>query len=180
MSREEWKAFFKTRKSVLLLLVLAIVSSTLYVIYLERTQQLSKEIIKQYLVQKETQFEVKYFITVFGIYFKRCMLVWLMGLFTFLIPLCFVLVFLYIFSYGFSIASFYVCFGFQGIWMGMLIFGVQCVIMVSYLLHLEDYILKKNQVFKEMATKSYLSFLFIGIGVVLITALVESLIVVII
>jgi len=180
MSREEWKEFFKTKKSVLVLLALAIVSSTLYVIYLERTRQLSKEMIEHYLIQKEVQFEAKHFITVFGVYFKRCMLVWVMGLFVFLSPLCLVLVFVYVFSYGFSIASLYVCFGFRGMWMGVITFGIQCMVMVSYLLHVEDFILKKSRVFEEMVPKSYLTYILIGSGAAFMTTLAEVLIITIV
>lgn len=180
MSGDEWKEFFKTKKSVLFLLALAIVSSTLYVIYLEHTKQLSKEMLQHYLMQKEMQFEVRHFVSVFGVYFKRCLIVWFLGVFTLLTPLCFMLVFMYIFSYGFAIASLYVCFGFQGLWMGVLTFGIQCVIMASYLLHLEDCILKKNQVFGEMARKSYPIFILIGAGAAIITTLVEGLMITII
>lgn len=180
MNREEWKTFFKAKKSVLLLLVLAIVSSTLYVVYLERTNQLPKEMLEYYLVHKGAKFETKYFITVFGTYFKRCMFVWLMGLFTFLTPVCLMLVFLYVFSYGFSIASLYICFGFRGLLTGGLVFGIQCMIMVSYLLHLEDCILKKNRIVEEIIPQNYLSFILIGAGVALITTLVEGLIVTIV
>lgn len=178
MSIEEWKEFFKTKKSVLFLLALAIVSSTLYVIYLEYTKQLSKEMLQHYLMQKEISFGMKHFVAVFIVYLKRCLLVWFLGLFTILTPICFLLVFVYIFSYGFSIASFYVCFGLQGIWMGGLIFGIQCVVIVSYLLYLENRILKKKQVFGEIGQKSYLFFGLMGVGAALMTALMESLIIV--
>ena len=175
MGSKEWKEFFKVRKSVLFLLALAIVSSTLYVIYLDYTKQLSKEILEHYLIQEEMKFEMRHFITASVIYFKRCTLVWALGLFTVLTPLCLMLVFIYIFSYGFSIASLYVCFGLQGMWMGMLTFGIQGIIMLSYLLYLEDCILKKNQVFGERVQKSYPTFILKGMGIALIAALVESL-----
>ena len=176
ISLQEWKEFFKTKKSVLFLFALAIVSSTLYVIYLKHTEQLSTGTLQQYLMHSETKFEMRHFISVFGVYFKRCMLVWIMGLFVFMTPLCFGLVFLYIFSYGFSIASLYICFGMKGILMGLLTFGVQCILMVSYLLHLEACILKKNQVFGEMERKIYPTFILLGAGVALAATLGESLI----
>lgn len=179
ISMEEWKEFFKTKKSVLLLLALAIVSSTLYVIYLKHSEQLSPGTLQQYLGQSEEKFEIQYLISVFGVYFKRCMLVWVMGLFVLMTPLCLVLVFLYTFSYGFSIASLYVCFGVKGILTGIVTFGIQCVLMVSYLLHLEACILKKNQVFEEMARKNYPTFILIGAGVALVATLGESLVILI-
>lgn len=178
MSMEEWKEFFKIKRSVLFLLALAIVSSTLYVIYLEHTKQLSKEMLQYYVMQKEMPFEMRHFLAVFVVYFKRCLLVWFLGLFAILTPLSLLMVFVYIFSYGFSITSLYVCFGLEGLWMGMLTFGVQCVVMVSYLLHLEDCILKKKHLFGEITQKSYLLFILMGIGIAFITALVESLIVI--
>ena len=178
MSMQEWKEFFKIKRSVLFLLALAIVSSTLYVIYLENTKQLSSEMLQHYLMKKEIVFEMKHFTTVFVVYLKRCLLVWFLGVFTILTPLCFLLVFVYTFSYGFSIASFYVCFGLKGMWMAGLTFGIQCVVMVSYLLYLQDCILKKKQVFGEVGQKSYLFLGLMGVGAALMTAFIESLAVV--
>lgn len=176
ISMQEWKEFFKTKKSVLFLLALAIVSSTLYVIYLKHTEQLSTGTLQQYLMKSEAEFETRYLIRVFVVYFKRCMLVWIMGLFVLMTPLCFALVFLYVFSYSFSIASLYVCFGMKGIVTGMLTFGIQCVLMVSYLLHLEACILKKNQVFGEVERKNYPTFILLGAGIALAATLGESLV----
>lgn len=176
MGMEQWKDFFKTKKSVLLLFVFTIVSSTLYVVYLKHMGQLSREILEQYVMRKEMPFEIKHFLGVFIGYLKKCLLVWFLGGFTFLIPLSFLVAFVYIFSYGFSIAVLYIYFGLQGMWMSVLTFGLQGILMVSYLLCLENRILKKVQIFTDITQKSYMLFGLMGIGVAFLMTLVEGLI----
>lgn len=175
MSMGQWNECFKIKKSVLFLFVLTIVSSTLYVVYLEQMGQLSKEMLQQYVIQKGMPFETKYFLGVFIGYLKKCILVWFLGWFSFFAPLSFVMAFIYIFSYGFSITSLYIGFGLEGVGISLLTFGIQGILMVSYLLYLEDHILKRIQVFKQAEETSYIKAGVIGIGVAFLITIIEVL-----
>lgn len=175
MSMEQWKEFFKMKKSVLFLFVLTIVSSTLYVIYLEQMGQLSKEMLQHYVVQKEIPFEMSYFLAVFMGYLKKFLLVWFLGWFSFSVPLSFLMIYIYIFSYGFSITSLYIGFGLQGIGISILSFGVAGMMVISYMLYLADYLVKKKQSFEEITQQSYLFLGLIGVGIVWMVSLVECL-----
>ena len=175
MSMEQCKEFFEMKKSVLLLFVLTIVSSTLYVVYLKYTGQFSKEMLDQYVMQKELLFEMRYFLGVFIGYLKKCLLIWILGGFSFLVPLSFIVAFIYVFSYGFSIASLYVCFGLQGLCMGGVTFGIQCMLIVSYLLCLEDCMLKRKEMFSDVTQNSYLLLGLIEVLVAVLATLVECL-----
>ena len=175
MSIEEWKEFFKSKKSVLLLFVLTIVGSTLYVVYLKKTGQLSKQMLEHYVIQEEMSFEMKHLLWVFMGYLKKCLLVWFLGGVNFLIPLSFLLAFLYTFSYGFSITALYVSFGLQGIEISIFTFALQGILMISYLTFLESHILKRLQIFKEGGQKNYMLFGVVGLGVAFLMTLVEIL-----
>lgn len=155
IEQKGWKNFFESKRSVLLLLLIAIVSSTLYVVYLERTQQLPYDYLNNYLKNQDKRWEIQYFITVFFKYFKKCLWIWLLGVFTFMIPISIALVYVYIFSYGFSIAWLYVAYGLQGLRTGWLLFGGQGVLMSVCLLCLVSDILQTKHVFGQKEGLKY-------------------------
>lgn len=168
----EWKVFLSSKKSVLFLLFLAIISSVLYVIYLEHMNQLPNEYLEKYLDRVDLSWSLDSFLAIFFAYFKRYLLVWLFGLVTFMIPIGIVLTYIYIFSYGFSVSWLYVALGIKGMAQAGLVFGTQGIIMTGCLLFLLDRILRKIRVFEEETLAKYSFLLLIGcIGCVVITSL---------
>lgn len=162
IEQEEWKAFFRSKRSVLFLLFLAIVSSTLYVVYLQRTGELPNGYLTSYLTKEAIPFEIRDFIIVFFRYFKRYLLIWLFGCFNFLVPVSLVLAYIYIFSYGFSMTWLYIMLGMNGMWTGVITFGLQGLIMITFILYLIEAILNKSHVFGEEKGVKYSGYLVVS------------------
>ncbi len=170
--QEGWKVFFGSKKSVLLLLVLAMISSVLYVIYLEQTNQLPNEYLEKYLERVDLRWSLDSFLVIFFTYFKRYLLVWLFGLVPAMIPISILLTYIYIFSYGFSMSWLYITLGIKGMAQASLLFGIQGVMMIGCLLFLVDRILSKVHIFEEEALSKYSFLLLIGcIGCGVVTSL---------
>lgn len=176
ISQEEWKSFLKLQKDVLILFLFAMVSSSIYAIYLLRNNQLPSGYLAEYLFDGTGDFNIKHVLLVFLMYFKRCMLVWIMGIFSFMVPFALCLVYLYIFAYGFSITWLLVSFGIRGIGVGIMNFGIQGILMIGFLLYLSSAILEKNKVFDEGIRVSYPIYLLLGVVISLIVSIVECLI----
>ena len=104
-----------------------------------------------------------------GIHLIQLIGMWLGGLskLTFSISL---LIFLGIsFSYGFSVTSFFLLYGMKGIWVNLLLFGLQGLIIVFMGMYIGEHSLRYQQKGKEHYLKPYLNvlgFTCISIGIV--------------
>lgn len=176
ISQEDWRTFFKLEIGVLILFVFAMISSTLYAIYLLKNNQLPNQYLSEYLEVTADTWSMHHWLFVFMTYFKRCALVWLMGLFTFMVPFGLALVFIYIFSYGFSITWVVVNFGIYGVGKSIVSFGIQGILMAAFLLCLSSAMIEKNKVFNEEIRMSYPMYLILGAMVCLVVSIAECLI----
>lgn len=171
------KEFIKTKKSVLLLLGLAIVSSTLYAISLKQGHKMNLSYLEQYMKESHVHnnLDLKMACLIFGNYLKKYGLVWLIGAIHFLWPLAIGLAFFHIFTYGFSIAAVYLSFGGTGLLMGLSLFMIQGVLLTVLLLDLAEGIWKKNNILEEILNSNYYFYLLKGILGCLIITLIEIL-----
>ena len=170
-NKNRWKDFFKERGSVLLLFALAIVSSTLYAIYLKQNQRLELGYLEQYLHDSSVsmKLDIKCGIQIFIGYYKKYLIVWMLGLVSFLTPIVVVGTFLEVFAYGFSIATLYLGYGKEGVLIASCLFVLQGVIINVLLLELLNGILKKNQIFNVHVPKNYGLYLIEGgVGCILV------------
>lgn len=175
ISQQDWKTFFKLQKGILLLFIFAMVSSSLYAIYLLKNNQLPNQYLSEYLAAGSSTWSTRHWLFVFIMYFKRCLIVWFMGLFTVMVPFGLCLVYIYIFSYGFSITWLLVNFGVNGIGRSIASFGIQGILMIGFLLCLSSVMVEKNKVFSEQIRASYPFYLILGLGVCIVIATAECL-----
>lgn len=175
-NQNTWKIIFKGRKSVLLLCALAMISSTLYAIYLKQHHQLDMTYVNSYVVESVAGskiLDVKYLVVVYMSYIKRYLIIWLLGLVSFLTPLAMLGIFVNNFAYGFSIAAMYLSYGKEGLWMCAHLFVIQGVLFMVLLLKLAEGINDKNQMLGMEGSKSYGVYFFGGVIGCLGIALVE-------
>lgn len=163
-NQNRWKDFFSSKKSVLLLLLVAIVSSTLYAIYLKQKHCLDVSYIGQYWGASGSWdgLDVEKGMQVYWIYLKKYLIVWLFGTVSFLWPMVIGITFFDIFAYGFSVTALYLNYGKSGILIAGKLFMIQGIILTVLLLELLDYIIKKNQVFHSITIRSYMLYLVLG------------------
>lgn len=175
--REAVLAFIKAKKSVLLLLGLAIVSSTLYAISLKQGHKMNLDYLEQYIKESHlhNHLDLKAAFLIFGTYFKKYGLIWIVGAIHFLWPVAIGLAFFHLFTYGFSVAAVYLSFGASGILMALSLFMIQGIILAVLLLDLAEGILKKNNIFEEYIHPSYYYYLLKGLVGCLIITFIEVL-----
>lgn len=167
--------FIKTKKSVLLLLGTAIVSSTLYAISLQQGHNLNLSYVEQYVKESHlhNHLDLKTAVWIFIAYFKKYAFIWLAGILPFLWPIAIGLAFCDIFSYGFSVSAVYLSFGGKGILMGLSLFIIQGIILTFLLLDLTESILKKNNIFNFLDEHVYAPYYYYlvkgGLGCLFIT-----------
>lgn len=173
--REAVLDFIKTKKSVLLLLGLAIVSSTLYAISLKQGHKMNLDYLEQYIKESQlhNHLDLKTACFIFGAYFKKYGLVWILGAIHFLWPLAIGLAFFHIFTYGFSVTAVYLSFGGQGILMSFGLFMIQGIILAVLLLDLSEGIMRKNNLFENDIQPSYYQYLLKGLVGCLIITFIE-------
>ncbi|MBE6021724.1 MAG: hypothetical protein E7231_00665 [Cellulosilyticum sp.] len=174
-NQKTWKEILESKKSVLLLLVLAIVSSTLYAIYLKQHQQMDLTYLEQYLKESDLYIalDLKSISQVFISYFKRYVIVWLMGGIVFLAPAAIGISFMELFAYGFSMTSLYLEYGIKGVWMAGGLFLLQGTVFCVLLLEIVEVILKRKQFFSTEITKSYGVYLLKGVSGCVLVVLLE-------
>ena len=166
--------FFREHRSVLLLLFVAIVSSTLYAIYVKEHQGDNVQLVLEGILKSDTSLEAKSYqiLEVFVNYFKRYMIVWLLGVSGILLPVGIGVTFLNLFAYGFSMTTFYVFYGLEGIQTVFLNFGLQGVLFCTLLLKLSEYFLQAKQK-NTMKLKNEFIVLIYGIAGCLIITIME-------
>lgn len=174
-NKNVWKIFLKGKKSVLLLFALAVVSSTLYAIYLEKNGQLHLEYVESYLGESNLKngSDLESLLAIWGSYFKKYLLVWLLGSVVFLSPIVVAYVFMNGFAYGFSMASMYLVYGKEGVFMAGHLFVVQGLLFMVLLLKLTERIFKKNELFYSADEQGYLSYLLGGVFGCVVISLIE-------
>jgi len=173
-NQKTWKEILGSKKSVFLLLVLAIVSSTLYAIYLNQHQQMDLAYLEEYLKGSDQYIalDLQSISQVFMTYFKRYLIVWLVGGVAFLAPIAIGISFMELFAYGFSMTSLYLQYGIKGIYIAGSLFILQGVVFCVLLLEIVEIILKRKHFFGTERTKSYGGYLLKGaIGCVLVVLL---------
>lgn len=159
-----WRDFVSNKKSVLLLLVAAVISSALYAIYLQQRGELDTSYISTYWQEGEVEknFNLHIGLEIYWFYLKKYLIVWLLGLIRFFIPIAVGVVFFDLFTYGFSIATMCLNYGRVGMFVAGEMFLLQGVILSVLLLELLDEALKRNQVFSINGKTNYIFRLIVG------------------
>ncbi|MBP3889547.1 MAG: hypothetical protein J6F30_18150 [Cellulosilyticum sp.] len=170
-NQNEWKEFFKSRKGVLLLCVMAIIAGTLYAVYLKKNGSIDVGYVQEYLVDSKGQKEMvlEEGIITYIFYFKKYAIIWLLGLISFSLPLVIILAGVNIFEYGFVLTSIYLTFGRSGFIIASRLFIFQGILLMIMLLELVCFVIKRNHVFIAGNMKSYITYLIsgaIGCGVI--------------
>lgn len=164
-NQNEWKEFFKIRKGVLLLCVMAIIAGTLYAAYLEKNGSVDVGYVQEYLVDSKGQKEImlEEGIITYIFYFKKYAIVWLLGLISFSLPLVIILAGVNIFEYGFVLTSIYLTFGRSGFIIASRLFIFQGILFTIMLLELVHFAIKRNYIFTVGNMKSYITYLISGV-----------------
>lgn len=162
-NQEKWKGFWVAKRSVLLLYVFALVSSTLSAAYTYRWQMVDMSEIDHYIFSPILQEIGAYdIIHTFWFYFRRYLYIWLLGEISLLLPLALVGTFLIVFAYGYSIVCLYIKYAAMGILLSVKLFILQGVILCALLLQLCDYQLRRRGLFYKEFQSEYIKHLIAG------------------
>lgn len=170
----KWREFVRDKKSVLLLFAFAMVSSTLYAIYLKKTGDLNSAYIENYLQDTDGVMERDFmsYVRIFCNYYSRYLIAWGMGMVTFFSPLALCFIFGELFSYGFSLTMMYLNYGWNGLFLVAHLFMVQGVLFLVQLLVLGDWIIKKAQMYQDIKKQQYgMLLIYGGVGCGVIAAI---------
>ena len=125
---------YKSSVAVMMIFISSIICSSLYAVYLFRTNSLPQVEIAQYLTNRGMNF--RNFMPIFLMYAKRCLIIWVCGFAGFLVPLSFVFSFIYMFSYGFSITLLIITYGSYGLKLCATSFLAQGIVMIAVFIYL--------------------------------------------
>lgn len=138
--------YFLSREMVVIIIfILAIISSTFYALYLNGTGNNIFFVVNQYF-----EMEHKGSITPAGFggvilsYCKRIGFIWLLGSFALTLPLSLLVLFIMIFTYGFTTTCFILLYGLKGAIAAFLLYGIQAILMVSIGGYLSIQSIRKN------------------------------------
>lgn len=127
--KEEFIDSCSIRKSILLLFGGMIIVSILFCVFLSINHALPIHSIEEYFYVGDEYKNLNYFITVFIKYFKKYMIIYIVGSISVLLPLSILIFCVETFSYGFCITYFYILFGGLGLRKAIGSFGVQSLML---------------------------------------------------
>lgn len=136
MDEGSWQVFFKEWAKEGLLLLVVIGGGSLCATYMIKNGNLSLEMVSDYFGYKPEKVAIYDLLFCFWQYLKKLLLIFTIGLVSWMSPLSMGLIIVYIFAYGFSITAFLAGVGIEG--HGVLLVGLmlQSIIMIMYLLAL--------------------------------------------
>ena len=150
------------------LFILGIVSGSMYAV-LVRDNRMLFFTINQYITldyEVSSRWEVlKDSVFVYG---KNLMLIWVGGLFSLTLALSCIVFFIICFSYGFTTSCFILIYGFKGIGIGILAFGIQAIIIIFMGIYIGNMGIRYSVQNKMEGMNEYIRVLIImGIGIML-------------
>ena len=150
------------------LFILGIVSGSIYAV-LVRDNSMLFFTINQYITldyEVSSRWEVlKDSVFVYG---KNLMLIWVGGLFSLTLALSCIVFFIICFSYGFTTSCFILIYGFKGIGIGILAFGIQAIIIIFMGIYIGNMGIRYSVQNKMEGMNEYIRVLIImGIGIML-------------
>lgn len=158
---------------VKILLIVAILTSTWYAFWVEKTNIQTFQALYTWFTQEYTSVNFISFSYVVTKYLKKLLLVWLLGWFGPTIPLSWILLFGVIFSYGFTTTSLVLLLGSKGILVGMFSYGIQSVLLLSVGFEILKKSIDLGQKGKGNAKKHYIQLLIPLVGGSVIMALLD-------
>ena len=162
-NQEKWKEFWVGKRSVLLLYVLALVSSTLSATYTYRHQMVDMTGIDQYIFSPVLQKLGLYdSVHIFWFYFRRYLCIWILGEISILFPVALGGTFLIVFAYGYAVVCLYIKYAGMGILLSAKLFVPQGVILCVLLLQLCAYQLRRRQLFHKKFQSECIKYLIAG------------------
>lgn len=122
---------------VVALFVLAIITGSLYALYIKDKDTAVFLVLNNYILSenKETLVSQKFITGLLG-YAKQLLLIWTFGLFRFSVPLSMAVLYGMVFSYAFTTSCMVLIYGIKGLGVAVIVYGLQALIMITIGLYL--------------------------------------------
>lgn len=123
---------------VAVLFVLAIICGSLYALYVKDNNRTIFLMLNNYILSDDEMiFKMERFIGGIYGYIKQLTLIWVLGFFSFTLPLSMAALFVMVFSYAFTTTCTIMVYGAKGVAVALLVYGLQAVIILGTALYLE-------------------------------------------
>ncbi|WP_069997445.1 hypothetical protein [Cellulosilyticum sp. I15G10I2] len=131
------KDYFTNDVIVVALFILAIISGSVYALYIKDRDSSVFLMLNNYiLLDAKTSFQIeKVLSSIYG-YFKQLIVIWLFGLFAFTLPLSLGAFFIMVFSYAFTTTCIILIYGIKGLMVAVFAYGLQAIIMLAIAMYL--------------------------------------------
>lgn len=148
----------------LIVFLSAIITGVFYCLYLQNDNiNFFKTIYMGILSSYKQEISNEVILELFMNYIKKMCMVFLMGSFSVLVPLGFVVMFIIVFSYGFTIGCFVVLYGLKGAVASFLLYGIQGIIVIISGFYILNY--KREAWEGHMKIAYIVGMVFVGISI---------------
>lgn len=154
--------------------ILGIISGSIYSIAVRDNSMLFFTINQYITLDYEAASKWEVMKDSFFVYGKNLMLIWVGGLVSLTLAISCIVFFIVCFSYGFTTTCFVLIYGMKGIWISMLAFGIQAIMVIFIGMYLGNMGIRYSVQNKMNGIKEYIKVLGLAGGVVLVVMVVDA------
>lgn len=154
--------------------ILGIISGSVYSIYVRDNSMLFFTINQYITLDYEASSKWEVMKDSFLVYSKNLVIIWAGGVFNLTLAISCIVFFVVCFSYGFTTTCFILIYGLKGIWISILAFGIQAIIIIFIGVYIGNMGIRYSVYNKMESVKDYVKVLIIAGGAVIIVAFIDA------